>query len=228
MAAVGAERIVVNGASRTDAGVHALGQVASSIVATRLDDKTLVRAMNARLPDAIAILSVKTVEDTFHARFSAVGKRYIYQYECSPRQAPAERAYRAWTHDELDITEMRAGASLLIGRQDFASFANVGSPRATTVRTIRSVHIFKRKTKVYFCFEGDGFLYNQVRSMTGTLCHVGRGKIKAAEIANILQARDRRAAGPTAPAHGLFLVRVLYGTGTSFPAATAEEDTPEG
>lgn len=226
-AALGVARIVINGASRTDAGVHARNQVASARVATRLDDITILRAMNARLPESIAVLSVKTVEDTFHARFSTTGKRYIYKMECSRRRSPFHRTHCAWMPLPLDVRAMREGARALVGTQDFASFANVGSPRSTTIRTIRSVHVFTRGDVTFFAFEGDGFLYNQVRSMVGTLCLVGRGRLAAQDVEKILRARDRRAAGPTAPPEGLFLLRVLYEKGTSWAPHLSEEDIEE-
>ncbi|MBI3820292.1 MAG: tRNA pseudouridine(38-40) synthase TruA [Planctomycetes bacterium] len=225
--AVGCDRIVVNGASRTDSGVHALHQVASATVETRLDDATLAKAINRWLPFTIAIQSVATVDDAFHARLSATGKRYIYRIEASPRRNPVGSAFAAWTHAPIDLLNLRIAARSLVGCHDFASFANSGSPRKTTIRTIRSIHISQRKAVTTFAFEGDGFLYNQVRTMVGTLLLAGHGKVKPAEIGAIRDAFDRRVAGPTAPAEGLILARVLYENGNSWQATLDDLKMPE-
>ena len=227
--AIGAESALVEGASRTDSGVHALAQTASARVETRLDDATILRAMNFRLPMSVAVLRVATVPDDFHARFSAVGKYYAYRIRHTERPHPVGRAYCAWTRFELRIAPMREAARALVGRHDFAAFAAAGSPRlapvrASTVREVRAVHVLQRRDITTFAFCGDGFLYNQVRAMAGTLILVGQGKLGADEVAGILASRDRRRAGPTAPPEGLFLLAVLYSRGGRAPGPRVSQE----
>jgi tRNA pseudouridine38-40 synthase len=209
LAAACGSAVPIEGASRTDAGVHALRQVASARVETRLDDATLVRAMNARLPPSVAVLAVATQPDGFQAIAWARGKRYAYRIEHGERRSPIGRAYATWVPQAPDLLAMRAGAACLRGRHDFAAFASAGSPRASTVREVRSIHILRRRNVTTIAVEGNGFLYNQVRAFAGTLLKVGRGCLAAEDVAGILASGDRRRAGPTAPPEGLFLVRVL-------------------
>lgn len=223
-AACGTERIVVDGASRTDAGVHARRQVASATLETRLDDETLCAAMNARLPDSVRVRAVQTVADGFHARFWSTGKRYIYRLECSAIRDPFDLRYAAWLRRPLDVDAMRSAARHLRGRHDFAAFATSGSPRATTVRTIRHIHILRRGNKYLLGFQGDAFLYNQVRAMVGTLLLVGQHRLSPHDVVRILKSKDRRLAGPTAPAQGLILARVLVGDRPSSRRGKSEED----
>jgi tRNA pseudouridine38-40 synthase len=213
-AACGVERVVVEGASRTDAGVHARCQVASARVETRLDDSTLAKAIQARLPRSIRLTALLTVRDGFHARFDAGSKLYAYRIDCGDRRDPFQRRFAAWSRFPLDIDKMREGAKHLTGRHDFAAFATAGSPRVHTVRTLYTVHVWRRRSLVTLGFLGDGFLYNQVRNMAGTLMLAGSGKIAPEEIGAILASRDRRRAGPNAPPEGLFLLRVRYGRGS--------------
>ncbi|MFN0207558.1 MAG: tRNA pseudouridine(38-40) synthase TruA [Planctomycetota bacterium] len=202
-------RIVVEAASRTDTGVHARRQVASARVDTRMDDATLATAMNVLLPDSVHILSVETVAHDFHARFWARGKRYIYRVESARFRSPFETHYASWVRAPLDLLAMRAGAKHLIGRHDFVAFANSKIEVENTVRTIEYIHIFRRRNIYQFGIQGNAFLYNQVRSMVGTLVLVGKRKIAPEDVANILASRDRRLAGPTMPPEGLILARVL-------------------
>lgn len=227
-AACGGDAIAVAGSSRTDAGVHALHQAASACVETRLDNVTLQNAINARLPRSVAIRKIVTMNDSFHARFSARGKRYAYRVESSERRDPLGLRFSAWLPWPLDLAAMRVGASHLRGRHDFAAFATAGSPRASTVRTIRSVHISRRKNTTIFAFEGDGFLYNQVRAMVGTLLLVGQRKLAPADVETIREGLDRKQAGPTAPPEGLFLLRVLFSKSTSPALPDSDEDCADG
>jgi len=224
-AACDVERVVVEGASRTDSGVHARGQVASARVETRLDDATLTNALHARLPRSILLTSLRTVNDGFHARFDAGSKLYAYRIYCGPRPDPFERLYSAWSRWPLDLDKMRSGARHLVGKHDFAAFATAGSPREHTVRTLYNVHVFAKREVVTLGFLGDGFLYNQVRNMTGTLMLAGYGKILPENVREILDSRDRRRAGPNAPPEGLFLLCVRYGRGANRRRELSGEET---
>jgi tRNA pseudouridine38-40 synthase len=204
------ERIHVCGAGRTDAGVHALGQVASFHVHTRLDDRALLFALNAHLPEGARALALETCRDDFHAQKDALGKRYAYLVRCSTFRPPFDGAHAHWVRDPLDLLAMRRAGAAFVGRHDFSSLASSGSPRGSNVRTLRSLHIVARRSGLALVVEGDGFLYNMVRTLAGTLLEVGRGRRSSAEMFALLEARDRRLAGPTAPPGGLYLLRVLY------------------
>ncbi len=227
-ASCGGRSFAVAGASRTDSGVHALGQVASTRVDTRLDDGTLARAMNAHLPASVAVLDVRTMPDGFHARFWATAKRYVYRVEHGSRRSPLGRQYVAWMPSAPRLGPMREAAASLRGRHDFAGFATAGSPRTTTVRTVRSIHLFRRRRVTTIAVEGDGFLYNQVRAMAGTLLQVGFGQRPPGDVAEILRSRDRRLAGPTAPPEGLVLLRVRIGPGPSRRPEDPDDEGVEG
>ncbi len=204
------ERIAVHGAGRTDAGVHALGQVASFHVETRLPDERLLFALNAHLAGGVRALALESCGQDFHAQKDACGKRYAYLVRTTSFPPPAGLAYAHWMPDALDLAAMRRAAAHLVGRRDFSALASSGSPRRSNVRHVRSVHIVARRTALALVVEGDGFLYNMVRTMAGTLLEVGRGARRSEELPALLAAGDRRAAGMTAPAPGLYLLRVLY------------------
>jgi len=204
------DAISVHGSGRTDTGVHALGQVASFHVDTRLADDRLRNALNAHLPRDMAVRRVETCADDFHARFSARAKRYAYLWVTRRTRPVFGRKYGYWVRSPLDLDAMRRAAAVLRGRHDFAAFATSGSPRQDTVRTLESVHLVARRARLGLVVQGDGFLYNMVRNIAGTLHEVGIGKRDARDVERVLASRDRREAGPTAPPHGLFLVRVLY------------------
>jgi tRNA pseudouridine38-40 synthase len=204
------ERVVAHGAGRTDTGVHALGQVASFHLASRLSDERLLFALNAHAPEGLCVRALETCPDAFHAQKSARGKRYAYLVRTETFPLPFARAHWHWVPEALDLGAMRAAARHFVGRHDFAALASAGSPRRSSVRTIRALHLVARRARLAFVVEGDGFLYNMVRTLVGTLLEVGRGRRTPAEIPALLAARDRRAAGATAPPGGLYLVRVLY------------------
>jgi tRNA pseudouridine38-40 synthase len=201
----------VFGAGRTDTGVHALGQVANAHVQTALDDDRLRHALNAHLPAGVVVRQLETCADEFHAQFAARGKRYGYLVGTSRFRLPFGSAYSHWVRDPLDLERMRAAARRFVGKRDFAALASSGSPRSSTVRTIRSLHILARRNWFAIVVEGDGFLYNMVRTIAGTLLDVGRRKLSADDVSAILESADRREASATAPPEGLYLLSVLYG-----------------
>lgn len=200
----------VQGAGRTDTGVHALAQVAHCHLDTPLDDDRLRHAWNAHLMDGVVINRLETCPDDFHSRFSARGKRYLYVTSTTRFRSPIGRAHSHWTNRPLDLGTMRQAGALLVGRHDFVAFSNSGSPRSSTVRTVRSLHILARQNAFGVIVEGDGFLYNMVRTLAGTLLAVGRGRIGLEQVERALSNGNRLDAGPTAPACGLYLLRVLY------------------
>jgi len=203
-------QVVVYGAGRTDTGVHALGQVASFCVDTRLTDDRLRHALNAHLPEGVVVRRLETCDPQFHAQFSARGKRYAYLVQTARFRAPIGREYSHWVRDPLDLVAMRAAGRRFVGKHDFAALESSGSPRSSTVRTIRSLHIVARRNWFAIVVEGDGFLYNMVRTLAGTLLDVGRGRRRPEDVELLLASCDRSEAGATAPPGGLYLVSVLY------------------
>lgn len=200
----------VQGAGRTDTGVHALGQVAHVHVETRLGDEELLRALNAHVPGSIRVRRLETCREDFHARFSAVSKRYAYCTATTRFPSPFGRSFSHWTPCALDFGRMRAAARLLLGRHDFRAFSTTGSPRASTVREIQRVHFLVRRDRFAFVVQADGFLYNMVRAIAGTLLDVGRGRLEPAVVARALEGAPRSTLGPTAPAAGLYLLSVQF------------------
>ena len=210
-----AEKIIFRGASRTDSGVHAQGQVAAVESETQLRCDVIVSAMNAHLPEDIVVLNAEIVAPTFNAISSAKGKQYRYQIHNSRLKKVIGRNYYWHIPSKLDIAAMHDVAQLLKGKHDFASFQTTGSPRTTTVRTIFDISVQAgqgrgEENAVLIKIEGDGFLYNMVRSITGTIVAVGQGARSKEWFQEVFKACDRSKAGQTAPACGLFLVRVNY------------------
>ncbi|HEX7127109.1 MAG TPA: tRNA pseudouridine(38-40) synthase TruA [Thermodesulfobacteriota bacterium] len=215
VARVTGERAVVHGAGRTDAGVHALGQAASLVLErSAIAPAALRDAMNAVLPPDVSVRAVEEAPDGFHARKDAVAKRYRYLILVSPARSALWEG-RAWhRRGPLDVDAMRRAASALVGTHDFSAFRASASEAPTAVRTISRLAIEADPAAeglLRIEVEGDGFLMHMVRIIVGTLVEVGRGKLPAGRVSEILAGRDRRAAGPTAPAHGLYLVDVRYG-----------------
>lgn len=205
-------RIPVHGSGRTDAGVHALGQVATFTAPRKLADLARLRAaLNNNLPDTVRVLRCTLAPDSFHARFSATGKEYRYRIHNHEIMPPFELG-RAWhVPRPLDREAMQRAAAHLVGTQDFASFAsNPGYARASTVRTITQATVRASGPRVELTFRGDGFLYRMVRNLVGALVKVGHHRLTPEGFAEILQACRRTAAPNTAPACGLYLVRVFY------------------
>ena len=207
--------VSVTGAGRTDAGVHAYGQVASVALATRLGPADLQRGANALLPPAVRVIRVETADATFHARFGAREKRYAYHAILGPVISPFDARYAWHIPYPLDVAAMRAALPALEGRHDFAAFQSTGSDIEDSVRTLTEARLDETAaegggTRLVLALAGDGFLRHMVRAIAGTLVEVGRGRWPAARMAGILASADRAQAGPTAPPHGLFLVSVRY------------------
>lgn len=222
------EATAVHGAGRTDAGVHALRQCAHVQIPKVFASRVLQRALNGNLPDAIVVRQVREVPARFHARFDAIGKRYAYRFWCS-RERPVLGLERyCWVKRPLDLASMRRAARAFLGTHDFAAFAtNPGYVRKRgTVRTISGLRLVRRPHGIDLVIQGDGFLYNMVRTIAGTLLAVGQGKLAEAAVGEILVARDRKLAGMTCGPHGLYLVRVLY-PDSAFQAKAEFEPGPE-
>lgn len=206
------EPVIVHGSGRTDAGVHALRQCAHVRLPAARSPSELVRALNGNLPRDIAVGSVREVPAAFHARFSARGKRYLYRMVVSRVRPVFGTQYFHWVKRPLDLGAMRRAARHLVGEHDFASFArNPGYERSRgTVRRIDHLRLVQRPHGVDLVVQGNGFLYNMVRAIAGTLAEVGQGKLSPERVAAILDAKDRREAGATLGPGGLYLARVLY------------------
>jgi tRNA pseudouridine38-40 synthase len=203
--------VSVHGAGRTDAGVHALAQVASVRTRAAHDAGTIQRALNAVLPLDVRVVAIEDVPASFHARYDAISKTYEYRIVNAPYVSAFQHRYVWHVPGALDIGAMRAGAAALTGRHDFAAFRAVGGDVARTERTIFSLEVETgRRGQLTVRVVGDGFLRHMVRTITGTLVDVGLGRWPADHVARILDGRDRGAAGRAAPPSGLFLVAVGY------------------
>ncbi len=237
IAEVTQERVRIHGASRTDAGVHATGQVASFESATRLEPEALKRALNAVLAEDVAVLACTEAASGFHARHSASGKHYRYRIVNRPEPSPLERRRALHVREPLDVQAMHEAAQAVLGEHDFRGFETDTSLRykeleekgrsteSASVRRISGVR-FARLAEPLLALDiaGTGFLYNMIRALVGTLLQVGRGKRPGSDIADIVNltagpARARAKAGPTSPPQGLCLVRVFYGEEASLPAS---------
>lgn len=206
------ERCHLYGSGRTDAGVHALGQVANFQAPGKFEDlNELRRALNHNLPEQIRILECKAVPGTFHARFDCKGKEYLYRIYNQEVMLPFEHMKAFHQPMSLDLDAMKEAQLHLLGTHDFSSFAsNPGYARTTMVRTMQSVDIQREGPLMNLHFRADGFLYRMVRNLTGALIKVGRGRITPVEFKAILDACKRSEAPQTAPAHGLYLYKVFY------------------
>jgi len=202
-----------NASGRTDTGVHAVGQVVNFKSDTRLPPPVLVKALNAHLPEDVVVRAAEIVPDDFDACRHAVRKQYRYVLHDGPVRDLFLRRY-AWhvPYAKLDHAAMYQASRCLVGRHDFHSFETDWPNRQSSIRTITHLAVNRAGELVWIDVEADGFLYNMVRSIVGTLVNVGRGYWPVEQVAAILQAEDRRQAGPTAPARGLFLMRVDYET----------------
>ncbi len=204
------EEIQVIGASRTDSGVHALCNVAVFDTNARIPAEKISYALNQRLPEDIRIQKSMEVSPKFHPRHCDSRKTYEYRILNRQFPIPTKRLYAHFTYVPLDVELMRQGAACLAGKHDFKSFCAAAAVVETTVRTITDIQIEKSEDEIVIRVSGTGFLYNMVRIMAGTLIEVGRGSYAPEHVKDILEARDRQAAGPTAPACGLTLVNYEF------------------
>ena len=213
LAALTGKTLEIPSAGRTDAGVHALGQVCHIDFNRELPDWKIRDAFNAHLRDLgapVVVLKVDPASNDFHARFSAVGRGYIYRIlnRRSPSVLLKDRVW--WVPVELDVEKMRQGARFLLGHHDFTSFRAAACQAKSPLKTLDKIDIETQGEEILFTVEARSFLHHQVRNMVGTLKLVGEGKISPQAVKSILEAKDRKAAGPTAPACGLYLAKVMY------------------
>ena len=197
-------------ASRTDAGVHALGNVAVFDTEMRMPGDKFSFALNQRLPEDIRIQKSEEVDADFHPRYVKSQKTYEYRILNCRFPIPTERFYSHFTYIPLDVDKMKEAASYLIGEHDFKSFCGTGAQVKTTVRTVKEIQIEKSGDRITIRITGEGFLYNMVRIIAGTLMDIGGGLYPPEKMKEILEAKDRKKAGPTAPARGLTLMKIQY------------------
>lgn len=207
------EQIVVTGASRTDSGVHSLGNVAIFDTETKMPADKISFALNQRLPEDIVVQGSCEVPADWHPRYAASRKTYEYRILNRTFRMPTRRLDTYFYHYPLDVEKMKKAASFLVGEHDFKSFCAVGAQVKTTVRTIYACDVKKDGDIITIRVIGSGFLYNMVRIIAGTLIRVGSGEMPPEQIREILEAHDRSAAGPTAPAHGLTMMGIVYEEG---------------
>lgn len=204
------EPIEIHGSGRTDAGVHALGQATNFHAPAKFSPEEIKQILNEYLSKDIRVLKVDPAEERFHARLTAKGKTYEYRIDNGETANPFTRKYTMREEQPLDLEAMRKAAAFLLGTHDFKSFCANKKMKKSTVRTITKIVLEEKDGIVTIRYTGNGFLYNMVRILTGTLIETGRGLRKPEEMREIIEAQDRGAAGFTAPAQGLFLVEVDY------------------
>ncbi|HCU55811.1 MAG TPA: tRNA pseudouridine(38-40) synthase TruA [Clostridiales bacterium] len=204
------ESAVMHGSGRTDAGVHAIAQAVHFDTHTKIPMQKLPIAINAHLPSSVRVLSAQEVDAGFNARFDAVSKTYLYKMYVSPVSSPLREGLCAFVHKTPDLDRMRRAAEYILGEHDFKVFQAAGGHVKSTVRTISALSISEQDGEISFEVTGNGFLYNMVRIMVGTLYYVGIGKIEPEEIPEILASGKRDRAGKTMPPEGLYLKRVRY------------------
>ncbi|MBT2683745.1 tRNA pseudouridine(38-40) synthase TruA [Bacillus sp. ISL-37] len=202
--------IRVSASGRTDAGVHALGQVIHFDTTLEIEPARWHTALNSLLPDDIAVSSVDLAKPDFHARFDAVGKEYRYFLLLSKHRDPFQRNYAYQFQYELDHNAMTEASKQLLGTHDFTSFCSAKTEVEDRVRTLKEIDFYEENGLLVFRFVGDGFLYNMVRILVGTILEVGTGRRAADTMLQLLADQDRTLAGKTAPGHGLYLWKVFY------------------
>lgn len=202
--------IKVLGASRTDAGVHALGNVAIFDVDSKMEPTRISYALNTRIPEDITVLDSCKVDDDWHPHFVSSVKTYEYRILNRTFQDPLRRLNTYHYHHKLDTNAMKRAAKYFEGTHDFSAFCSVKAQVKTFERTLYSVNVIREEDEIIIRCSGNGFLYNMVRIIAGTLIEVGQGRIMPEEISDIIKSKDRENAGPTAPAHGLTLIGIEY------------------
>jgi len=202
------KEVQVNGAGRTDAGVHALGQVANFVVDTRITSEQIGRAVGAKLPEDVQVYGVEEVNMDFHARFSARMRRYVYYLRTEPTAIWRRFAYVVTM--PLDVETMKRAAGYLIGEKDFKSFTPSRTDGVPTRCNMVAIEVEQHDEIISIDIKADHFLHNMVRVVVGTLIEVGRGRFQPEHVEEILRKKDRAAAGPTIPPNGLFLMEVIY------------------
>lgn len=204
------ENIEIIGSGRTDMGVHALGQVVNFKTNCKESVSKIQKYLYNYLPETIVIKDIEEVDDRFHSRYNAKSKTYLYRIDNNKFHNPFNRKFCYHIEKKLDINKMKEASKCLVGEHDFSSFASSKSKKKSHVRTIESISIQENNDLIEIYVQGDGFLYNMVRILVGTLIDAGLNKITTAEIENILEAQDRKVASDTAAAKGLFLYKVKY------------------
>jgi tRNA pseudouridine38-40 synthase len=202
----------LHGSGRTDAGVHALGQVANFQIDSKIPSERFAFALNAVLPEDIVVKSSEEVSEDFHARFSAIGKQYSYHIINSRQPSAIHRRYAHYVNfcEKLDMEGMKQACEHLTGTHDFAAFMAQGSKVKDTTRNIYDIKLTQEGERIKLTYHGNGFLYNMVRILSGTIIYCGIGKLSAHEVPKILLSKDRTQAGITLPPHGLYLEKVFY------------------
>lgn len=204
------KEIVSIGCSRTDSGVHAEGQRATIEVESPIPTEKVSLALLPFLPEDLTVVKVQEVEKEFHCRYDTRAKTYAYQIWNAPYRNPVLRRYTEFVREDLDIMKMQRAADCFLGTHDFSAFCAAGSDAKTKIRTIFSFSVSKKENMVILTVTGDGFLYNMVRILAGTLIDTGRGKIVPEEIPDILLSKDRSRAGKTVSPSGLILKKIYY------------------
>ncbi len=203
-------KVYILGAGRTDTGVHAKGQCCIFDSDTKIPVERLAKAINSKLPMDIAVQSVEQVNEDFHPRFGAKRKTYRYQILNSKQRDPFAYKYALMYPYEVDLEKMKAAAEKMVGTHDFKCFCAAKTDVKDTVRTIYDIHIYQQEDLITVDICGNGFLYNMVRIIIGTLIKVNEGKLSPSDITKIIESKDRNLAGPTAPPQGLTMLKIIY------------------
>ena len=206
----GEDNLQLDGSGRTDAGVHAYAQVANFHTNSTMKCYEIKHYLNRYLPRDIAVFDVQEVDERFHSRLNVKSKKYVYRIAIGEVPSVFDRKYTYYCFDRLDVDAMKKGASYLIGKHDFKAFSSIKKTNKSTVREIYDIDIYKDDREIQITVHGNGFLYNMVRIIVGTLMEIGKGERPASDMKSILESKDREQAGVTAAAQGLFLLEVEY------------------
>lgn len=204
------KRLDVIGCSRTDSGVHANMYCVCLETDMNISEKSVIQALNGRLPDDIAVFDCREVEAAFHPRYNTTSKEYVYKINNADIRDPFNANYMYYYHRHIDADYLNIEAQAYVGSHDYKGFCSVKSDVENTVRTVKAFSVWREGDIVYFKVEADGFLYNMVRIMVGTLLFINEGKIPAGGLKSVIESADRKRAGKTAPPQGLYLNKVNY------------------